>query len=60
MIKFTIGRDPDNRYVIFDPNCVISSHHITISQYPDGRLTIQDTSTNGTTLNGARLPKIKK
>lgn len=57
MIKFTIGRDPDNRYVIFDPNSIISKQHAVINQYSDGRITIADQSTNGTSLNDAKLPK---
>ncbi len=60
MIKFPIGRGPDNRYLINDPTKVISNNHAIISQYSDGRVTITDISSNGTTLNGHTLPKGKE
>ena len=60
MIKFTIGRGPDNRYIINDPAKLVSTNHAIINQYPDGRITITDISSNGTTLNAAQLPKNKE
>lgn len=51
----TIGRSPDNDWVLEDPERFISSCHSKIS-YEDGQYYLNDTSTNGTFVNGASEP----
>lgn len=50
-----IGRDPFSDWVLLDPERQISGHHCTIS-FKEGRYWIEDTSTNGTFLNGNKHP----
>jgi type VI secretion system FHA domain protein len=51
----TIGRAHDNDLVLPDSNRYISAHHARI-HYRNGGYVIEDTSTNGVFLNGAREP----
>ena len=51
----TIGRAPGNDLVLPHPS--VSSRHAQISKQPDGKFQIRDLgSTNGTYLNGVRIP----
>lgn len=51
----TIGRGPDNSWVLEDPERYISTCHSKIS-YENGQYYLVDNSTNGTFLNGANEP----
>ena len=51
----TIGRGPENHWVLSDPDCYLSSCHSQIS-FENGVYLLTDMSTNGTFLNGAREP----
>jgi type VI secretion system FHA domain protein len=48
----TIGRAPDNDWILEDPGRHVSKHHCTI-EYRDGEYVLMDTSTNGVFLNRA-------
>ncbi len=48
----TIGRGPENDWVLDDPERHMSKHHCTI-EYRDGQYVLVDTSTNGVFLNQA-------
>ncbi len=51
----TIGRAPDNDWVLPDPERVVSGHHCEI-EYRNGDYWIKDTSTNGVFVNDAEDP----
>ena len=51
----TIGRGPDNEWVVEDSDCFISSQHSQIT-YENGQYYITDLSTNGTFFNGSSEP----
>jgi type VI secretion system protein len=51
----TIGRAPDNDWVLPDPSRIVSSHHCEI-EYRGGAYWLKDTSTNGVFVNGADDP----
>jgi len=57
----TIGRARDNDWILPDPERIVSSHHARI-HYDQGVYAIEDTSSNGTSLNREDnvLPKGKK
>ncbi|MBC7892067.1 MAG: FHA domain-containing protein, partial [Sphingobacteriaceae bacterium] len=57
MQLLSLGRDPENRIVIPDPTQRISGLHAELKLYDDGRLSLIDKSTNGTTLNGMPLTR---
>jgi pSer/pThr/pTyr-binding forkhead associated (FHA) protein len=57
MIRITIGRNSENRIVLTDPSRAVSSAHAEILIQNNGGLTIRDLSTNGTFVNGHRIPK---
>jgi len=51
----TIGRAPDNDWVLPDPSRVVSGHHCEI-EYRGGSYWLKDTSTNGVFVNDADEP----
>ncbi len=56
--RYKEGRDAPGLLLVRDPT--ISSRHCVISQDPDGRCFVRDTSRNGTRLDGRRLsPNLK-
>jgi serine protease Do len=57
MQLLTLGRDPGNRLVVPDPSHRVSGFHAELKLYDDGRVTLTDKSTNGTTINGQPAPK---
>ena len=50
-----IGRAQDNDWVLPDPDRYVSSHHVKVS-FKAGKWVLEDTSTNGTFINGADTP----
>ena len=46
----TIGRAPDNDWILPDPKRVLSGHHCEI-EYRSGVFWLKDTSTNGVYVN---------
>lgn len=55
--KITIGRAPDNNIVI--DNKLASRHHALIQKIKDAYFLKDENSTNGTFLNGRRIPSDK-
>ena len=51
----TIGRAPDNDWILPDPKRVLSGHHCEI-EYRSGVFWLKDTSTNGVYVNEAEEP----
>jgi len=51
----TIGRAPDNDWVLPDAGRLVSGHHCEI-EYRSGTYWLRDTSTNGVFVNDAELP----
>jgi len=51
----SIGRAPDNDWVLPDPRRIVSGHHCDI-EHRSGRYVLRDTSTNGVYVNDAELP----
>lgn len=51
----TIGRAPDNDWILPDPKRLVSGHHCEI-QYRSGGYWLRDTSTNGVYVNDAEEP----
>lgn len=51
----SIGRAPDNDWVLPDPDRFISGHHASID-YRDGAYFLRDTSTNGVYVNHSEQP----
>ncbi|MBD3856258.1 MAG: adenylate/guanylate cyclase domain-containing protein, partial [Acidobacteria bacterium] len=51
--RYKKGRDTPGLLLVSDPT--VSSRHCVITQNPDGRCFVRDTSRNGTRLNGRRL-----
>lgn len=57
MKTIKIGRNPDNDIVINDESRTVSGHHAIIKVSDNGTLTICDSSTNGTYINGVKVAK---
>ena len=57
MKRITVGRGNDCDIVIDDNTDKVSRHHLVISVDFMGRMTVSDTSSNGTFLNGNRMLK---
>jgi class 3 adenylate cyclase len=56
--RYKEGLDAPGRLMVMDPT--VSSRHCVITQEPDGRCFVSDTSRNGTRLDGRRLsPNLK-
>ena len=55
--KITIGRDSDNDVVV--DNKLASRHHAIIQKIKNAYFIKDDNSTNGTLVNGVRIPKDK-
>lgn len=57
--KITVGRDPKTSQIVVDENCeLVSRRHCTVQSCPHaGCYLVTDHSTNGTFVNGERLPK---
>mgnify|MGYP001185538733 CR=1 FL=1 len=53
--SITVGRDPKSRVFLLDER--ISARHVTFSSDGVGTLSVYDTSSNGSFLNGRRLKK---
>jgi pSer/pThr/pTyr-binding forkhead associated (FHA) protein len=53
----SIGRASDNRIVIFDSTEKVSRYHANLNLKDNGEITILDKSTNGTYVNGIKIPK---
>jgi len=51
----TIGRAPDNDWVLPDPRRIVSGHHCEI-EYRGGTFWVRDTSTNGVFVNESEEP----
>jgi len=51
----TIGRAPDNDWVLPDPRRIVSGHHCEI-EYRNGSYWLRDTSTNGVYVNESEEP----
>jgi type VI secretion system protein len=51
----TVGRAPDNDWILPDPRRVVSGHHCVV-QYHGGKYWLQDISTNGVYVNDADDP----
>ena len=52
--EFTLGRTPDNDVVL--PDALVSGHHARLTLTPQGWQVVDLNSSNGTWLNGGRLP----
>ncbi|MBB6091531.1 type VI secretion system protein [Povalibacter uvarum] len=50
-----IGRAQDNDWVLPDPDRYVSSHHVKVG-FRGGKWVLEDTSTNGTFINGSDTP----
>ena len=50
-----IGRSQDNDWVLPDPDRYVSSHHAKVA-FRTGKWVLEDTSTNGTFINGSDTP----
>jgi pSer/pThr/pTyr-binding forkhead associated (FHA) protein len=57
MKTIKIGRNPDNDIVINDESRTVSGHHVILKVSDNGTLTICDSSTNGTYINGVKAEK---
>ena len=57
MKRITVGRGNDCDIVIDDNTDKVSRHHLVISVDFMGRMTVSDTSSNGTFLNGNTMLK---
>ena len=57
MKRLIVGRADDCDIIISDSTDTISRHHLVISINFFGKMTISDTSANGTTINGKPLTK---
>ena len=57
MKKIRIGRDLDQEIQIKDPSEKVSRKHAIITFSPLGKMTLYDTSSNGTFVNGERVEK---
>lgn len=51
----TIGRGPDNAWILPDPERYLSGKHLRID-FRSGSYVLVDTSSNGTYINGAQIP----
>ena len=57
MKRLVIGRGNDCDIIIQDSTDTVSRHHLVISIGITGKMTVSDTSANGTTVNGQHLTK---
>jgi serine protease Do len=57
MKTIKIGRNPDNDIVIDDSSRTVSGYHAVLKVYDNGSITINDSSTNGTYINGTKATK---
>ena len=57
MKTIKIGRNQDNDIVIDDSSRTVSGFHAIITVYDNGKIAINDNSTNGTFINGAKATK---
>lgn len=55
--KITVGRDGDNNVIV--DNKLASRHHCVIQKIKDAYFLKDENSTNGTFLNGSRIPPDK-
>src|ERR1035437_517175 len=53
---YSIGVNLTNRIVVNDPSNMISRYHATLKISPKGKITLNDHSSNGTFVNGSRIP----
>lgn len=53
---FSIGTHLTNRILINDTTNAVSRYHATLKIAPNGKMTINDHSANGTFINGSRIP----
>jgi pSer/pThr/pTyr-binding forkhead associated (FHA) protein/ABC-type lipoprotein export system ATPase subunit len=53
--KYTVGRHPENDIVVDSPG--ISRFHLRLELRLDGGYTVEDSSTNGTWINGQRITR---
>lgn len=51
----TIGRDESCNILVQDPSNLVSRHHATLMISKTGKMTITDSSTNGTYINGIKI-----
>lgn len=52
-----IGRNPDNDIVISDKSTTVSGYHAVLKVDNNGNISLCDSSTNGTFINGVKAPK---
>ncbi len=57
MREIKIGRNPDNDIIIHDETRTVSGYHAILKVYDNGTVTICDSSTNCTTINGVKATK---
>lgn len=57
MRKLSIGRAPECDITIKDASEKVSRRHAVLTFSPTGKMTLYDTSSNGTTVNGKRMKK---
>lgn len=57
MKRIIVGRGTDCDIIIQDSSETVSRHHLVISINFFGKMTISDTSSNGTSVNGRRITK---
>lgn len=57
MKTIRIGRKPDNDIVITDQTQTVSGYHAVLNVYDNGSITLCDSSTNGTYINGIKAAK---
>jgi len=53
---YSIGVNLTNRIVVNDSSNMVSRYHATLKISPKGKITINDHSSNGTFVNGSRIP----
>jgi len=57
MKSVKIGRESDNDVIVNDPKERVSRHHAVIRLHDDGRISIIDDSSNGTSVNDVPIPR---
>lgn len=55
MKTITIGRDETCNILVQDPSNLVSRHHATLMISKTGKMTLTDSSTNGTYINGIKI-----